>query len=794
MKIMTKKILLSICCLVGLRVVALDFTDQGEYMGSSDCRSCHERFYQLWSTSHHGKAMQAFSSSFAKTLKPMKKPIRVGDKTFFVELSEKGGVLRETLADGTVKTYPIRHALGGRNIYFFLVPIEQGKLQVAPLAYYVHTGLWYNSTASMVRHFQSGPADSAVDWTDRQLTFNTACHDCHVSQLDKNYDEKTDSYHTTWNEAGINCEVCHGPAEAHIKAAKKAAKKGEKLKNLELLTWHGDLDAKQRDASCSPCHAKMMPLTRDFTPGELFFNHYDLTSYEDRDFYADGRDNGENYTMTGWAANACANSGKLECIHCHTSSGRFRFKDNPNMACLPCHEKRVKNIRKHAHHSKDSMVTCVDCHMPKTAQAYMTRSDHSFRPPSPAASLEFGSPNACVVCHFDDNDPMWLNTIHTNKADSVWANKHVEKWFGKNSQDKMLKLGRMVSAAREERWEKLPEILAYFDDPSCDQAAKVALLRLLQQSYDPRKNPVIYKQCSDKSEWVRSAAAAALRDDRSAQATKLLLAATHDTFRTVRIRAAQSLIARDLSGSSVEDQKSFDRAHKEYWNSLVIWPDRWATYYNQGIYFNKLGKSSEALEAYEKATELRADVVQPLLNASLLYARKGDSTNAYVLLKKALKIEPTSPAVNFNLALIEAERGNTDACEKHLRTTIKIQPRMAQAAYNLGILLRQQKKEEGFEWLKKSVELNPSEWTYLSGYIAFLREAKRFSEIESILKKSVASKQAPAEAFFTLGALYQQTQRFSEAMELYKEVVKSDHLPEQAKRYARQMLLRLQRK
>ena len=793
MKIITKKLFVVVCCFVGLHVVALDFTDQGEYMGSSNCRSCHERFYQLWSTSHHGKAMQAFSATFAKTLKPMKKPIQIGDKKFIIELNDRGGILRETLPDGTSKTYPVRHALGGRNIYFFLVPLEKGKLQVAPLAYYVHTQLWYDSTASMVRHFQSGPQDSAVDWTDRQLTFNTACHDCHVSQLDKNYDEKTDSYHTTWNEAGINCEVCHGPAEAHIREAKKAQAAGKKLTDLKLLTWHGDLNAKQRDASCSPCHAKMIPLTRDFTPGELFFNHYDLVSYEDRDFYADGRDNGENYTMTGWAANACANSGKLECIHCHTSSGRFRFKDNPNQACLPCHEKRVKNIHKHSHHPKSASITCVDCHMPKTAQAYMTRSDHSFRPPSPASSIEFGSPNACVVCHFDDNDPMWLNTIHTNKADSVWANKHVKKWYGENAQDDMLKLGRMVTAARNADWERLPEILAYFDDPSCDQAAKVALIRLLDPLNDSRKFPVMYKQCSDKSEWVRSAAAFVLRNDFSPQATSLLLAAIRDPFRTVRIRAAQALLARNLSIPPA-DREAFERAHKEYWNSLVIWPDRWSTYYNQGIYFNQQGKGSEALAAYKKAIALRSDVVQPLLNASLLLAQKGDLDKAYEFLKKAEKIESESPAVLFNLALVEAERGKKDQCEKYLRKTLKIQSNMPQAAYNLGILLRQNKKEEGYKWLKKAIELVPSDWSYLSGYIAFLYEEKRHSDIEAVLKQSIATKHAPPEAYFTLAGIYQRSKRVAEAVEIYKKIVANDQMPVRAIQEANQILLRLQQK
>ena len=779
--------LLGVGMSVASGVLALDFTDQGDYMGSSDCRSCHERFYELWSTSHHGLAMQAFSADFAKTLKPMKEEVVSGDSRFLVELGKTGGFLRETKPDGTIKRYPIRHALGGRNVYFFLVPMQGGRLQVAPVAYYVHTGKWYSSTASMVRHFQSGPADSALDWTDRQLTFNTACHDCHVSQLQKNYDPATDSYHTTWKEAGINCETCHGPAETHIRVAEEAEKAGVELKELKLLRFHEDLNMEQRDATCSPCHAKMVPLTDAFTPGELFFNHYDLTSYEDRDFYVDGRDHGENYTMTGWMANPCANAGKLECIKCHTSSGRFRFKENPNQACLPCHQKKVDEIVEHSHHPAKAGLSCIDCHMPKTAQAYMTRSDHSFRPPAPAASLEFGSPNACVICHFPDQDPMWANTVHTNRADLEWANKHFRKMFETDQQDKILRLGRVIQACRDGNWDQLPEILAYLDDPDCDPPSQVAILRLLVPCPYPAKWEPMLKKLGASHPWVRATAAASLQYDQTAPATKGLLKACSDPFRTVRIRAAGALLGRDLSSASKEERDAFEKAKAEYWNSLVIWPDRWSSHYNQGIYFDRLGEPQKALKAYEKSMELREDALQPKLNASMDYARLGQPTNAYTVLKEALAVAPNNPMVLFNLALMDAEFKNLDATEKHLRAAYKADSNMAQAAYNLGVLLCRKPDEEGFEWLKKATQTAPENWDYLSVRLFFLEQADRTAEMETALKEAIASEHAPPEAYFTLIGNYLKAGRKAEALQICKKAKLAPHLPADARRYAAQM-------
>ena len=84
--------------------------------------------------------------------------------------------------------------------------------------------------------------------------------------------------------------------------------------------------------------AQMIPLTDTFKPGERFFDHYNLVALEDEDFYPDGRDLGENYTETLWRMSTCVKSGQLSCMHCHTSSGRFRQKDDPNTArcCFHC--------------------------------------------------------------------------------------------------------------------------------------------------------------------------------------------------------------------------------------------------------------------------------------------------------------------------------------------------------------------------------------------------------------------------------------------------------------------------
>ena len=270
--------------------------------------------------------MQPYTPEFARAnLTPQTKDLVIGKERYRADIGPKAGWVLETDPKGQKKKYPILHALGGKNVYYFLTPLTRGRLQTLPVAYDVRTRQWFDTAASGVRHFGSGPPEEPIHWKEWPYTFNTACFNCHVSQLSSNYDLKTDTYRTTWAEPGINCETCHGPSKEH-NAVMQAAPKGQAPPDLKIISVK-KLTTEQRNALCSSCHAKTSPLTIEFPPGDRFFDHFDLVTLENPDYYPDGRDLGENYTYTSWLMSPCVKSGKLDCVKCHTSSGRYRFKD-----------------------------------------------------------------------------------------------------------------------------------------------------------------------------------------------------------------------------------------------------------------------------------------------------------------------------------------------------------------------------------------------------------------------------------------------------------------------------------
>jgi tetratricopeptide (TPR) repeat protein len=754
------------------------------YVGSKSCRECHERFYGLWSGSMHGLAMQPYSETLARErLTPQKDDVVIGKQRYRAEVGPGGGYVLEIAADGKKKQYRIEHALGGKNVFYFLTPMEKGRLQTLPVAYDVRKKEWFDTALSGLRHIPGQVAgETPVGWQEYPYTFNTSCYGCHVSQLATNYDLKTDSYASTWKEPGINCETCHGASEQHGAAMRKLPK-GEKPANdaaLKLIRTKSFTPAQHNDA-CNSCHSKAMPLTAGYRTPERFFDHFDLVTLENNDFYPDGRDLGENYTQTSWRMSPCVTGGKLHCVNCHTSSGRYRFKKEKfNNACIPCHEERVKNVAAHSHHPAGSEGSkCISCHMPKTDFARMQRSDHSMLPPTPATTLAYQSPNACNVCHAD--------------KDAVWADKLVRAWSKRDYQAPVLKRAALVDAARKRDWIRLPEMLAYIDDPGSNEIFVTSLIRLLSHCDDPAKTPVLRKALESPSPLVRGAAVEGLGQSPTLEVLQEIAAATGDDYRLVRVRAAAAMAQFPNMKPQGTAKERYDKATGEFMASLMARPDNWDAHYNLGNYYLGQNRPKEALEEYAIAHTQEPQSVLTLVNAAMAHARLGETAKAEDKLHEALKIAPDSGAVLYNLGLIKGEKQELPAAEKYLKAAFKADPQLVGAAFNLCILIAPDRPAEALEWCRTAAALRPGEPKYAYTLAFYQQQGGDTAVAATTLDGLLARSPAYPDAYLLLAKIYEEQGKKEEAIKVYNRAVAAPGIPERARKYFKERLDGLQK-
>jgi len=747
------------------------------FAGSASCRQCHDQFYQLWVPSHHGLAMQPYTFDFAQAnLIAPQGPIKIGQYEYSACIGRDEGWVLEQGPDGE-KQHRIAHVMGGKNVYYFLTTMERGRLQTLPAAYDVRTRKWFDTAASGVRHFPNAGADAPVHWTDPMFTFNTSCHSCHVSQLSTNYDLKTDTYHTTWAEPGINCEACHGPAQEHVRIC-QVSPEGQVPQDLKIISTKS-FAAEQINSMCGSCHAKMSPVSASFKPGDRYFDHFDLTTLEHPDFYPDGRDLGENYTMTTWRMSPCVKSGKLDCMHCHTSSARYRFRsdERPNAACLPCHQERVENATAHTHHKADSKGNlCIACHMPMTEFARMTRSDHSMRPPAPAATLRFKSPNACNICH-SDKDP-------------TWADQQVRQWHKDDYQKPVLEQAALVDAARRGDWRQLGPILAYTGSSDRDEVFAASLVRLLYRCESQAKWPAVIKALrEDASPLVRAAAAQALDGYATDESIRILAKATTDEYLLVRVRAATGLAAIPIEQIPREYQAAVGRATMELLEALNARPDDYASHYNIGNFYLQRGDHEKALASYQNAIRLRPDFVPPHVNIAFAYNVRGENDKAEASFRRAIALDPNNPAVHLNLGMLLGEMKRPMEAEQAFRRTLQIDPNSATAAYNLAVCLASDRPLESLRWCQKAHQLHPEEGKYGYTYAFYLHQRRETDEAVKVLREMVRRNVPYGDAYALLGSIHLERGEVDEAASVYRSACGNGSLT-QGEREDFRMLLR----
>ncbi len=745
--------------------------DDDGYAGSVSCKECHERFYKLWSPSHHGKAMQPVTSAFVDSEVPSWDEWQSVEKVKFRVVKRDTSLIFKEDDNGTITEYKAIHALGGKNIYYFLTPFEKGRLQVLPLAYDINRKEWYNAPESHVRHFVDNVEDEALPWKHFLYTFNTTCHSCHVSQLTNNYDLETGNYVTTWKEPGINCESCHGPSQAHVDLFRKI--KGDNVPEDIGLISAKKFSKDQHNSNCASCHAKMTPITSSYQPGERFYDHFNLITLDNIDYYPDGRDLGENYTFTSWSQGPCVQGGAdFHCVTCHTSSGRYRFKDKDhNNACLPCHKEEVDDVSAHSHHpSTGESATCVSCHMQKTEFARMIRSDHSMRSPMPSATIEFGSPNACNICH--------------DSKSAEWSDKYVREWYADDYQAAVLHVGKLIKEARSGDFSRIVEMDSYVRSNPDREIYAASLLRLIANAeYEKKWELFRHVLGTYSSPIVRAVAAEGLALNPEGENRYMLFNALNDSLRVVRMAASVALAMMPPNMLTQGEREILTPHLEEYKKSLMVRSDDWSAHYNLGNFYSVQQKLDKALKSYNVSIAINKEAVPPIVNAGYTHSLLGNYDEAEKKFRDALLLEPGNEAANLNLALLLGELKRMDEAEDVYREILHNNRSSAVAAFNLSIIVSSRDISECLTFGKSAVENAPQNNRYRYTYAYFLNQAEKQGEAISELTKVINEAPGYVDAYSLLASIYQNTGKIKMVIELYKRASKEPQLPDGARQY-----------
>lgn len=347
-----------------------------QYVGSSQCQSCHQEIYKDWKSSSKGLSFGEADIPNGPNFNAPFKPIHDEEKGLTYQLikaksANRYSVLERFSPIDAGLSVPLGYAIGsGRQTRSYLFEVN-GYFYEHPITYYSKKAKWDLSPGFEMG--QNSRFDRAI---------GVECIQCHNDGTQKLDPLSTNRFLKIGG--AIGCESCHGPGSLHIsKQKEELSKKGRD--NSIVNPKHLPIEL-QTDV-CRNCHLEGVTVSRKkepFLPGKKLSEHTAVFIPI----------KGNNTNAFGFASHAerlqlskcfTLSNGGLTCTNCHnphkkTESSLLTY----NASCQNCHNEKAghKTCKNPNHTLLAAEKGCVSCHMyqgPSTDIPHTSSRDHYIR-------------------------------------------------------------------------------------------------------------------------------------------------------------------------------------------------------------------------------------------------------------------------------------------------------------------------------------------------------------------------------------------------------------------------------
>ncbi len=671
--------------------------EHAKFVGKEACIDCHKSEYNSWDHSHHQQAMKIADSTSILGDFNNKTFTHQGVKnTFFKQGNDF--YVNTTDKNGDYQDYKIVYTFGVTPLQQYIVKFPDGAYQCLITAWDTEKNKWFH----LQPHLELAH-DEWINWTGGAMTWNTACADCHSTNLDKNFDSNTHTFNTTFSEINVSCEACHGPASNHVSFYKNDIKDSIPQK----LYMGKSLASKSLVEKCARCHSRRSQITKKFDYEGHFLDHYSPSLLIDPIYELDGQIKDEDYVYGSFMQSKMYQN-DVTCVDCHDAHS-LKLKQTGNNLCLSCHEPKYNSESHHYHKIGSEGAQCINCHM--TGKIYMGndyRRDHSFRVPRPDQSLKYGTPNACNECHKDKT--------------AEWASKFIDSKYGTKRPDHF---SNYLLEGYNGNHEALYTLLSQNKFPEIARAT--ALYQYTNNSLSHKEINDIRKFLKDSSILVRNEAVRSFEKIRDQNYHADIEPLLKDSIRLVRIAAVKyfTSLGTDMKGNS-----DFDKAEKEYLEMLDMSADFASGQHQIAVYNEMKGHTDLAITAYKRSLKIDNRYNLSRMNLALLLYKQGHIQDAKDLYLKVIEIEPDYSNSYYMLGLLFNEIGDTKNALKYLAEACDKKPVNIRAFYNYALKLQAENlNQKSIEIINKALAFFPKNENLL--YVKLIGEINLKQNMEA---------------------------------------------------------------
>lgn len=644
-----------------------------DFVGADACARCHQKQFDLWKTSTHGRAgghpgevdlIARFDGQPLQFKDAVVTPTKTPEGKPIFRIAMDGAAPFEISADAIVGG---GHMVGGGTQSFFNRHPD-GTVRFLPFDFIRKENIWFVQLRTNLQWVPvSGDISLRADlanWPPHRVLGSVSdrsnCQNCHGSQITAGRDSATGKLSTRYQTLKINCESCHGPAREHIDIVSRTGFETNAYVGMQpLATLTKDASVKL----CLQCHATKEVLREDpYLPGAPLENYFSvkLPALSQNPYLVDGRIRTFSYQGNHLFSD-CFRNGSMSCTDCHDPHGNHsrdvfqreltgRFD---NRQCTSCHASKGADTEGHSHHKAGSPGdSCVACHMPYLQhpgvghQLQFARSDHSIPIPRPEFDQKLGIENACQKCHAD--------------RDLAWQERFTREWWGKLKPHPVAVSNQLLAAEQNDPFTAAALLLTPNTGHTIAEATGLAewMRRFLQPGM------------TNDARFVEPLKGFARSEDSDLRA--LGLTALHVGF-------SQYSTVLDFLAAEEQRTGGFGDPVRLRWSVAA---DALASQAAER------GNLPVALQFLTRSIEANPNNHVSLSHLALVQLQAGNPQAAVVALQRAIQARPTQAALHFQLAQTLARMDRVPEAIKALENGLRLAPDDANAMRLLEQLRR----------------------------------------------------------------------------------------------------------
>ena len=729
---------------------------QAIFVGGTSCIECHQPQAKSWTGSHHDLAMDLatdetvlgdFQDASLEHFGIVSRMFRDG-KRFMVHTEGP---------DGKMSDFEVKYVFGVEPLQQYMVEFDRpndmpeneiARLQVLRLSWDTEKKEWFYLSPPDVK--EKLAHDDPLHWTRAGQNWNHMCASCHSTNLRKNFDLATTTYHTTFSDIDVNCESCHGPGSIHVELANANSLFWDRNLGFGLRKIKGQANTVEVE-TCAPCHSRRRVVCPSQQLDSTYYDCYVNELLRPETYYADGQVKDEVYVYGSFLQSKMYHKG-VRCTDCHDPHS-VQLKHDGNKVCTSCHQHPAAKYDTPGHHRHKAGSTgaqCVECHMPETPFMKVDfRRDHSIRVPRPDLSVKLQTPNACTGCHLEKNN------VRERLRGTL---NHYSDWLANRDDEPEIhaELERVDQWSAEwlaEWYKPQPEHFAEtfaaawndeLDDP--DRLKRLALSRafpgitrasaLLELARQPNVNAmdVAVRFLKDRDPQLRIVAINYLESANREVLLEHIQPQLGAKERSVRIEAARALANVPLSALSDRYKQIQLDSLELYRQGLLQDSDQSASNLSLGILEERLSAAARelgdqqqymehirnAVRHYRNAIKVQPDVTGPRSNLVSILEQFGEAEEVarlraeeLKLMKRDARLAPDEPTVQYRYGLLLYLTGDMEKAEVALARACDLAPKNTVFRQALALLYHKLgKRDEAIREARELLRQRPNDQSF----------------------------------------------------------------------------------